>query len=128
METEFVGRFTQAGSGDETIRQRCRPGNFLKRSSAVGEVDSLAVGEVDEEEPGSGDVALFSETLSSSGQFLATILWKTHGGSFDDEFRIIANAELANASYTFPWGNLFSHSTSPTKNNKPKDPLQKTEA
>ena len=97
----------------------------------------MAVGEVDEEEPESGDVTdvgilnatmkeydAFLKTLSSSGQLLVTILWKTHGGSFDDEFYMIAYAELANASYAFPWGNLFNPSSSPTKNNKPKDPAQ----
>ena len=117
---KLAGRFTQAGSGNEAIRRIDRPGNFLKQSSAVGEVDSLAIGEVDEGETVSGDVAdvgilsvtlkvfgAFTDKLSSSGQLLARILWKIHGGVFDDDFRLISNAEFSNSSYVFPFWRSF---------------------
>ena len=126
MEEHSTGIITQAGSGDQTVRQEFRRAIFPKLSSAVGEVD--------EDEPESEALTgvgllyatmkqfgVFSDTLSSSGQLLATLLWKTHGCSFDEEFRLIANAELTNSTFAFPWGNLFSPSTSPTKNNKPKE-------
>ena len=109
--------------------EKCKRGYFVKVSSAVGEDD--------EDEPESEELAsvgvlfatmkafeAFSETLSSSCQLLAKLLWQTHGCSFDEEFRLIANAELAACSFVFPWANLFSPSASATKN--PKQTTNKT--
>ena len=50
----------------------------------------------------------FSKTLSTSGKFLASLIAKTHCGVFDDEFRLIANAEYTNPAFSFPWSQLFS--------------------
>jgi hypothetical protein len=121
MEKEFTGPITQAGSGDEQVRSTSRRAIFGKLSSAVGEADE------DEAESealtgvGLGYATMkafgvFSNTLSSSGQLLATILWKTHGCQFDEEFRLIANAEVSSVQFTFPWAELLSIVTAASKN------------
>ena len=68
---------------------------------------------------------VFSDTLSPSGQLLATLLWKTHGCGFDEEFRMIANAEVSNVQFSFAWGDLFSPVASPPKNGKVKETVHK---
>ena len=107
MEKEFAGPITQAGSGDEQVCPTFRRAKFGTVGSAVGDTDS------DEEVPEAcvglsyatmKQFGVFSGTLSSSGQLLATLLWKTHGCHFDEEFRMIANAEMSNAQFSFPWG------------------------
>ena len=115
MEEHLAGQFTHAGSsGVEQVLPRVRRATFGRLTSAVGEIDE------DEPEPerltgvglsfatmiGFGN---FSESLSYSGRLLATLLWKTHGYAFDEEFRHIAALEKLNGpQYPFSWRDLFS--------------------
>ena len=114
MEEHLAGQFTHAGSsGVEQVLPRVRRATFGRLTSAVGEIDE------DEPEPdrltgvglsfatmiGFGN---FSESLSYSGRLLATLLWKTHGYAFDEEFRQIAALEKSNPQYPFSWRDLFS--------------------
>ena len=116
----FTKPITQAGSADVHVRPSFRRAVFGKLSSAVGEND--------EDDPESEDLngvglsfatmkqfGEFSDTLSQSGQLLASLLWKTHGCGFDEEFRTIATAELSNVQFSFSWGLLFSPKAVPSK-------------
>ena len=121
MEKEFTGPITQAGSGDEQVRPRFRRATFGTFGSAVGEIDedeaeSEALASVGLSYATMKRFGVFSDTLSPSGQLLATLLWKTHGCGFDEEFRMIANAEVSNVQFTFPWGQLISPVIAASKN------------
>ena len=116
----FTKPITQAGSADGQVRPSFRRTVFGKMCSTVGEDD--------EDEPETEELngvglsfatmklfGEFSDTLSQSGQLLASLLWKTHGCGFDEEFRTIATAELSNVQYSFSWGPLFSPKAVPSK-------------
>ena len=103
MDSNFTKPNTKAGSHDVQVRRR----------AVCGKLGS-AVGEKNEDDPGPEDLNAvglsfatmkqfdeFFGTLSQSGQLLATILWKTHGCGFDEEFRTIASAEISNSKVTF---------------------------
>ena len=56
----------------------------------------------------------FRGTLCTPNRLLAQIVSRIHCGAFDEEFRLLANAEVTNSAFiSFPWADLFKPTLTP---------------